>query len=101
DGARVLDAREVLDRTRDADRDVQLGGDDLAGLSDLHLVGCVTGVHGGARSPYRGTQLVRQAVEDLEALGAAERAATGHHPPGGLQIRAVAPGGRHRHEARV
>src|SRR2546430_12052111 len=54
---------------------------------DLHLVGCVAGVHGGARSPHRGTQLVRQAVEDPEAFRAAERAATGNHPPRGLQIR--------------
>src|SRR5690606_31071588 len=44
DGARVLDAGQVLDRTADADRHVQLRGDDLAGLADLHLVGAVAGV---------------------------------------------------------
>src|SRR3984893_6580352 len=42
DGARILDARQVLDCARDADRDIQLGRDDLAGLPDLHLVGRVT-----------------------------------------------------------
>ena len=48
DGARVLDARQVLDGTGDADRHVQLRRDDLAGLPDLHLVGRVAGVHRGA-----------------------------------------------------
>src|ERR1700739_188123 len=45
DGARILDAGEVLDRARDAHGDVELRGDDLAGLADLHLVGRVAGIH--------------------------------------------------------
>src|SRR5207244_13246536 len=47
-GARVLDAGEVLDRARDSNCHVQLRGDDLARLADLHLVGRVTGIHRGA-----------------------------------------------------
>src|SRR5690606_20721763 len=43
DRAGVLDAGQVLDRAADADRDVQLRGDDLAGLAHLHLVGAVAG----------------------------------------------------------
>jgi Ethanolamine utilization protein EutJ (predicted chaperonin) len=35
DGLAVLHAGQVLDRARDADRDVDFGGDDLAGLADL------------------------------------------------------------------
>ena len=39
DDPRILDARQMLDRAGDAKRDVQLGRDDLAGLSDLIIVG--------------------------------------------------------------
>ena len=38
DRARVLDAREVLDRAGDADGDVELRRDDLAGLTYLQIV---------------------------------------------------------------
>src|SRR5438132_12376400 len=38
DDLRVLHPGEVLDGTRDADRDIELGGDDLAGLADLIVV---------------------------------------------------------------
>ena len=77
------------------------GRDDLAGLSDLHLVRRVAGIHRGARGADRGAELVGEAVEDLEAIRAAERAAAGDHARGGLQVGAVALGGRHRYEARV
>ncbi len=51
DGLRVLHARQVLDRTRDADGDVEVGRDDLTGLADLIVVGhiaCVNRRSGGA-----------------------------------------------------
>jgi len=38
----------VLDGARDADGNVELGGDDLAGLADLEVVRDVAGVDGGA-----------------------------------------------------
>src|SRR5690606_2565875 len=41
DRAGVLDARQVLDSAGNADGQVQLRGDDLAGLTDLHLVRAV------------------------------------------------------------
>src|SRR5438034_176572 len=39
DNPGILYARQMLDRAGDAKRDVQLGRDDLAGLSDLIIVG--------------------------------------------------------------
>ena len=46
----VLHAGHVLDGARDTDGDVQLGGDDLAGLADLDVVRADLGLAGGARS---------------------------------------------------
>ena len=77
DGARVLDAREVLDGAGDADRDVQLRRDDLAGLAHLQVVGRVACVHRRARCTDGGTELVGQLVEHLEVLGAAQRPTAG------------------------
>ena len=57
DGARVLDAGEMLDRARDADRHVQLRRDDLAGLADLQLIRRVAGIHRRARGAHRRTEL--------------------------------------------
>src|SRR5215470_17237372 len=45
DGARVLDAGEVLDRPGDSHRDVQLRCNDLAGLADLHLIRRIACIH--------------------------------------------------------
>lgn len=39
----ILHAREMLDRTRYPDRDIQIGGDDFPGLPDLKIVGRVAG----------------------------------------------------------
>src|SRR5690606_21550064 len=78
DGAGVLDAGQVLDGAADADRHVQLRGDDFSGLTYLHLVGHVTGVDGGARSTHRGPQLVGEVEDDLEVLLRAHAAAAGN-----------------------
>src|SRR5882672_706155 len=48
DGARILDAREVLDCARDADGDVEVRRNDFAGLAHLHVVRGVAGVDGGS-----------------------------------------------------
>src|ERR1700722_783523 len=42
DGAGVLDAGEMLNRTGNPNCDIQLRSNDLAGLPDLQLVGCET-----------------------------------------------------------
>src|SRR4051794_22930469 len=47
DDLRVLHPGQVLDGARDADRDVEVGGHDLAGLADLPVVGRVAGVDRG------------------------------------------------------
>src|SRR5690606_10100831 len=80
---------QVLDRATDADRDVQLRGDDLAGLADLHLVGAVAGVDRGARGAHGGAEPVGELVDDVEILGRADAAAAGDHAPGTLQVGAV------------
>src|SRR5262249_45639851 len=49
DDLRILHAGEVLDRARDADRDIEVGGDDLAGLADLIIIGHEARIDGGAR----------------------------------------------------
>src|SRR5919109_602878 len=49
DDAAVLHAGEVLDRARDAYRDVEIGRDDLAGLPHLPVVRHEARVDGGAR----------------------------------------------------
>src|SRR5215813_9860178 len=48
DDPRILDAGQVLNRAGDSKRDVQLGRDDLAGLSDLIIVRRHSGIDRGA-----------------------------------------------------
>src|SRR5690606_22385137 len=82
----ILHTCQVLDRTGDTNRDVQLGSNDLAGLADLHVVGHKTGVHCGARSTYGSAQLVGQAVQQLEVVAVLHAAATGDHDLGTSQF---------------
>src|SRR5258706_9950852 len=77
DDLRALHAGQVLDRTRDADRDVELRSDDFARLADLEIARGVAGVARGAAGADRGVERVGQRVEDLlEALF--QRATAGH-----------------------
>src|SRR5258706_16477666 len=46
-------AGQVLDGSRDADRKIELGRDDLARLADLEIAGSVAGVAGGAAGAHR------------------------------------------------
>jgi hypothetical protein len=55
----------VLDRTRDADRDIDFGGDDLAGLADLIVVGDIARIDRSARRADGGAELVGQREDDL------------------------------------
>jgi hypothetical protein len=66
----------VLDGARDADRDVELRRDDLAGLADLVVVGHEAGIDRGARGAQRGAELVGQRLEQLVVVLAAAHAAT-------------------------
>src|SRR5690606_35965800 len=76
DGAGVLDAGQVLDGAGNAHGDVQVRGDDLAGLADLHVAGYVAGIYRGAGGTDGGTELVGQLVDHLEVLLRADTAAT-------------------------
>src|SRR6185312_6320598 len=101
DGAGVLDAGEVLDRAGDADRHVKFGGDDLAGLADLHFVGAVAGVHGGARGADGRADPVRELVDDIEVFLRADAASAGDHLGRALQVRAIAAALLELHETGV
>ena len=56
----ILHAGKVLDGAGDADGDVDFGGDDLAGLAHLVVVGHIARVHRRAARPHARAQLVRQ-----------------------------------------
>ena len=71
DDLAVLHPRQVLDGARDADRDVELGRHDLAGLPDLVVVRRIARVHRGARGADRGAELVRHRLDQVEVLGRA------------------------------
>src|SRR3954462_1838773 len=70
DDLAVLHAGQVLDGARDADGDVEVGCDDLAGLADLVVVRRIAGIDRGARGAHRGTEQVGDALDDVEVLGA-------------------------------
>ncbi|KPM75101.1 hypothetical protein AOG27_20880, partial [Pseudoalteromonas lipolytica] len=80
------------DGTRDAHGDVEVRGDDLAGLAHLHVVGNEAGVHRGTRGADGRAQLVGDAVEELEVLAVAHAAATGDDHLGGTQLGTVGLG---------
>ncbi|MNC22428.1 hypothetical protein D3C75_704300 [compost metagenome] len=67
----------MLDRAGDTDGDVQLWSNDLAGLTDLHVVGYETCVDRGARGPHGGAQLVGHAVQQLEVVAVLHAAPAG------------------------
>src|SRR6185312_2298886 len=72
--------REVLDRARDADRDVQGRAHRLAGLSHLIRVRAPPGIHDGARCTHRGApgEGCSQLLQHLE-VGRLLEAATARH----------------------
>src|SRR4029079_13868043 len=91
DDLRILHPREVLDRARNADRDVNVRSDDLAGLADLVVVGRIARIDRGARRADRRAELVGKRVEQrMELLGAAERAAARDDDSGAGQLGALA-----------
>src|SRR5678816_913191 len=65
DHLRILHASEVLDGTADADGDVELRRDDLAGLTDLPIVRCIPRVDRGTARTERGPELVCEWREHL------------------------------------
>ena len=101
DRARILDAGQVLDRARDADRDVELRRDDLARLTDLQIVRHEPRVDRRTRGADGRAELVGELVHALEVVGAAEGAPARDDARGGLQVRPLGVRGAQLDEARV
>src|SRR5690606_14839145 len=78
DGLGALHPGDVLDRARDADREVEGGSDDLPGLPDLVVARGISGIDGGAARADGGAERVCQGLEHLEEL-LLHGASTGHH----------------------
>src|SRR5690606_35419404 len=72
--------------------DVQLRCNDLAGLTDLHVVRHEAGIHRGAGGAHGSPQLVGQAVQQLEVVAVLHAATTGDHHLGTGQLGAVGLG---------
>ncbi len=90
----------MLDRAGNADRDIDLRGDDLAGLADLVVVGRIAGIDRGAAGADGGAELVGERVEQrVELLRRAERAAARDDDLGAGQLGPLALGGFEADEA--
>ena len=72
----------VLDRAGDAEREVELRLDDLAGLADLLGVRDPARVDGRARRADRAAERLRELLDELEAVRAADAAAARDDDPG-------------------
>src|SRR5690606_16290401 len=82
-------ARQVLDSTGDAHRDVQLRSHDLAGLANLHVVRYEAGVNRSAGSAYGVAQHISYLLQHLEVVAVLHATATGDHDAGRGQVRTV------------
>ena len=78
----------MLNRARDANRDVKLWRDDLAGLANLVIIRDKSGVDRCTTGAKGGTKLVGERLEQfMVVLAAAHAAATGNDNLGGAQFR--------------
>jgi hypothetical protein len=85
----VLHACQMLDRAGDADRDVDFGGDDLAGLADLIVVGDIACVDCCTTCADACAELVGQRKYCCrEGVGVLQRAAAGNDDLRAGQLRA-------------
>src|SRR5215472_534032 len=76
----VLHAGEMLDGTGDADRDIELGRHDLAGLAHLPIVGRIAGIDRRAGGADRRAELVGNRLDVFgEILAALHGAAARDH----------------------
>ncbi|OIQ69513.1 hypothetical protein GALL_488840 [mine drainage metagenome] len=89
----------MLDGAGDADGDIKLGGDDLAGLAHLIVVGHEAGIDGGAAGADGGAQLVGHGLDQLEVLARAHAAPARNDDAGGGQFGALRFGELLRDEA--
>src|SRR4051794_38132653 len=82
----ALHADLVLDRARDAGRQVELRRDRLAGLADLRRVRIPARVDDRARRGDRAAERLGQRLAELEALGLAEPASAGDEDVRALDV---------------
>src|SRR5262245_200752 len=92
DGLAVLHAGEMLDRTGDADGDVEVGRHHLASLTDLVVVRHEARIDCRARRADAGAELVGQRLDGLAVLARAHAAAAGDHDLGRGEFRTLALG---------
>jgi len=83
-----LHAREMLHRAGDADGEINIRLDGLAGLADLHGVGHPAGVDCGAAGADGAAEDIGEILEQVELLFALEAAAAGDDDLGAFQLRA-------------
>src|SRR3546814_8473694 len=79
----------MLERAGDADGDIKLWRDDLAGLADLVVVRHEAGIDGGAAGADGGAQLVGDRFDQLEILARAHATAARDDDLGRGQFRPV------------
>src|SRR3954467_11614289 len=90
----------MLDRARDADRDIDFRSDDLARLADLIIIGGVSCVDRGAAGADAGAELVGKWIEQgMELLAAAKRSAARDDHLGAGQLGPLTLGFLGRNEA--
>src|SRR5664279_1796316 len=78
----------MLNRTGDADSDIESGRDHLAGLADLPIIWRVTSIDRGARGAHRRAKLVRDGLDKgLEILRALHATAAGYDDLGRTEFR--------------
>ena len=71
----------MLDGARNADRDVKLGCDDFAGLTDLVIVWDKPRVNGRSGRADRGAELVSDFLQQMEVVARLHAAAAGNYNP--------------------
>src|SRR3954447_16850403 len=86
DVLRGLHTDLVLDRARDAEREVELRCDRLTGLADLRGVGVPARVDDRARRGHGAAECAGEVLGELEVLGLAEPASTAHEQVGVLDV---------------
>ena len=91
----------VLDRPADAEREVQLRLDDLAGLADLLAVRDPAGIDRGARRADRAAERLGELLDEREAVGSADPATAGDDDPGVVDRRGRASASRSARRVRT
>ncbi|KAF1854083.1 hypothetical protein Lal_00005300 [Lupinus albus] len=87
DDLAVLHAGQMLDGARDADGDIEVRRDDLAGLADLIVVRDEAGIDGGAAGTDGGPQLVGDGFQQVEIVARLHAAPAGNDDAGRGQLR--------------